>query len=154
MPRTSRGFWKKLPISNSRGESESLSFVSIINIEDLKYRFIDLVVFIISLPNIKVFIKLSRWIHNDRMWEWPKNVLTFSWISTSGNKICFAKRLYRFRENYRKTKTETFLEKAMYPRALGTRKKPPRNAADKVRLHSWTDACHHNSSQDRKSLHV
>lgn len=50
-----------------------------------------------------------------------RNLLTFSWISTSGNKICFAKRLYRFRENYRKRKTETFLEKAMYPRALGTR---------------------------------
>lgn len=49
MPRTSRGFWKKLLISNSRGESQSLSFVSIINIEDLKYRFIDLGVFTISL---------------------------------------------------------------------------------------------------------
>ena len=50
MPRTSRGFWKKLlPMFNSRGESQSLSFVSIINIEDLKYRFIDLGVFTISL---------------------------------------------------------------------------------------------------------
>ena len=76
---------------------------------------------VLIFSNIKVFIKLSRWIHTDRMREWPKNFLTFSWISTSGNKICFAKRLYRFRENYRKTKAETFLENAMHARARGTR---------------------------------
>lgn len=140
MLRTSRGFWKKLPISNSRGESQSLSFLSIIHVEDLKYRFIDLGVFTIILSQYFPILRFLLSYHDEfikiKCENDQRNLLTFSWISTSGNKICFAKRLYRFRENYRKRKTETFLEKAMYPRALGTRKKPPRNAADKVRLHS------------------
>ena len=67
MPRTSRGFWKKLPISNSRGESESLSFVSIINIEDLKYRFIDLVlgVFTISLSQYFPILRFLLSYHDE-----------------------------------------------------------------------------------------
>lgn len=65
VPRTSRGFWKKLLISNSRGESQSLSFVSIINIEDLKYRFIDLGVFAIILSQYFPILRFLLSYHDE-----------------------------------------------------------------------------------------
>ena len=60
-----RGFWKKLPISNSRGESQSLSFLSIINVEDLKYRFIDLGVFTISLSQYFPILRFLLSYHDE-----------------------------------------------------------------------------------------